>query len=414
MDSFTIKAGAALLIVLSQLLAWRYFRVRVKKRWTTFFLNFIYILGNFLGLGATILFLLDIAPNSELIWDFAIRPGLIWELVHVVWLVPAFLILLLKGLWTLFFHREPKGLPKLFREKPGPSLFNLTGLVLILFLFAAFFGYLQIVSKPEVNQVTLTYENLPPELEGFTIAVISDFHLGLGLNPEELKKILKITADLNPQLVVFLGDFVNIKALAANEYKSPLAPLKYVPYGILAVLGNEDLLTDNPENIRLILSAQGIKILSNERLNLHGTPISIVGFEDPGHSFPDFPPQKDALTLPLPNVKGPLPPEGNFVIFLNHRPEGILEANQLEADLFLAGHTYGGIVALPWNKDLNLASLYYTYTSGLYEINPLKVFVTRGVSSPLFSTRLFAWQEIALLTLKSVNRRASDNTRQGR
>jgi predicted MPP superfamily phosphohydrolase len=395
-----------LLIILSQFLAWRYFLARLQKRCLRILLNFVYIIANILGVYALLsVYVLDFPPPSSFLWDFFTRPGLIWEFAHLVWLLPALLIYLLAALWR-FLRREKGGISKLsfMPEKSGRSLWDPEGLCLMAILVLGFYGYAHQLQGPEIERISLSYEKLPEELRGFKIAVLSDFHYGRGLNEEELHKVLDLARAENPDMVVLLGNLVNNKSLLASAFKEPLSKVKEARGGLYAVLGNYDLYTENPHNVTQILSFSGVKVLSAERYNLPELPITVMGFSDPGSPvwslsplvFPD-----QNLPLPWNRLQGPVPPEDNFVILLSDRPSGINSASERgEIDLFLAGRLRGGMIALPWNLKRNLASLFYDHSSGLYEVNGMKVYVTRGLAAPVSPARLFAWPEISLITLE--------------
>ncbi len=63
---------------------------------------------------------------------------------------------------------------------------------------------------------------LPPELEGFNMAHVSDLHAGIFVGPRRLKVMTDLTNDLKADLVFVTGDLINFgidefpDALAAN------------------------------------------------------------------------------------------------------------------------------------------------------------------------------------------------------
>ncbi|MDR1042255.1 MAG: metallophosphoesterase [Deltaproteobacteria bacterium] len=401
-----VQAVLALLILLAQLLAWRYFHARIKSRFLKAVLNLVYILFNILGIYALLtVFVLNFPAPSFFIWDFIVRPGLTWELVHLFWLPPAALVGLMRLAWTGLVKREPKGLTKLFmREKPGPGLTDPAGLLLVLMLALSFYGYSRQLAPPDVARLEIPYPDLPQELDGFTMAVASDFHYGAGQNLQELVRAFEIIAGEKPHAVFLLGDMVsNRNSLLASDYREPLALLENVPYGVWGVLGNHDHYTENPHNVLQLLSNAKAEILSDRRANLRGLPLTVTGFDDPGTrdfdlyplSFPD-----ESRTLPFQAVQGPASPPDNFNVVLTHRPSGAADAAARGTDLYLAGHARGGGFRLPGFRDANPAALFYAYTSGRYTLDGMEIYVTDGLAAPVSPFRLFAWPEIAVITLK--------------
>ncbi|MDR2611988.1 MAG: metallophosphoesterase [Deltaproteobacteria bacterium] len=400
-----VQAVLALLTLLSQLLAWRYFHARLRRKFPRALLNLVYILFNILGFYALLtVFVLDIPAPSFFLWDFVVRPGLAWELVHLFWLLPAALLAGGGFLWKALFRREPKGLPKLFRrERPGPALTDRVGLALIAMLLLAFYGYTRQLAPPEVERVTLSYPDLPGELEGLTIAVASDFHYGAGQNRRELQRAFEILASENPDIVFLLGDMVSRNSLLAVDFREPLGLLSRTPLGVWAVLGNHDHYTETPSNVTQLLINAGAKVLADQRANLHGVPLTVIGFDDPGDRDFDLYPfslPDEGRPLPFDSLQGPAPPQDNFTVALTHRPTGAADASTRGVDLYLAGHTRGGDFQLPWNPGLNPAAIAYSHSTGRHTLGDMEIFVTEGLSAPVSPFRLFAWPEVALITLR--------------
>lgn len=73
-------------------------------------------------------------------------------------------------------------------------------------------------------------------------------------------------------------------------------------------------------------------------------------------------------------------PQGAFTVFLCHWPDEIEEVSRLGADLYLAGHTHGGQVALPFYGALVTFSKFgKDYEAGLYRVGPTQLYVNRGI-----------------------------------
>ena len=98
-----------------------------------------------------------------------------------------------------------------------------------------------------------------------------------------------------------------------------------------------------------------------------------------------------------------VPPDA-FTLFLYHTPDLILEAAATNrVDLYCAGHTHGGQVALPvYGALVTLSKFGKKYESGLHREGPTHLYVTRGVgmeggSAP--RVRFFARPEITVIEL---------------
>ena len=54
---------------------------------------------------------------------------------------------------------------------------------------------------------------------------------------------------------------------------------------------------------------------------------------------------------------------------------------------------------MPFFKDLNLAAVFYRYSSGLYHEHPCWLNVSKGLGSVGLPFRVVAWPEIDVITL---------------
>ena len=90
-------------------------------------------------------------------------------------------------------------------------------------------------------------------------------------------------------------------------------------------------------------------------------------------------------------------------IFAHHYPDEIYEAAKHGVDLYLAGHTHGGQVALPLYGALVTLSRYgKRFEAGLYHVGETALYVSRGIgmeggTAP--RVRFWARPEIAVIDL---------------
>ena len=72
-------------------------------------------------------------------------------------------------------------------------------------------------------------------------------------------------------------------------------------------------------------------------------------------------------------------PEKTFSIFLHHYPDEIYEVAG-KVDLYCAGHTHGGQVALPlYGALITLARYGKKFESGLYSVGATHLYINRGI-----------------------------------
>jgi predicted MPP superfamily phosphohydrolase len=246
--------------------------------------------------------------------------------------------------------------------------------------------------------------DLPAGLQGFKIGQISDIHLGLWSNQAELAQSLEVLASLEPDLVALTGDLVDRNAEFARLYHEPLKILQKTPHGVWGVLGNHDHYTGRPERVAELLDGHGLNMLMDRRANLPGLPLALVGLNDQGAHLNWVgralsAQRRDDYVLNFETVTGPTARPGDFIILLNHRPEGLAQAVDQGVRLYLAGHTHGGQYQLPYFDQANVAAFFYKYTCGLYQEGPAWINVSQGVASVAIPFRLWAWPEVSLITL---------------
>jgi predicted MPP superfamily phosphohydrolase len=250
----------------------------------------------------------------------------------------------------------------------------------------------------EISRVALPYQGLHPELSGFRIVQLTDFHAGPFISFETIARIISTANALKPDLMVLTGDYVNHNPAYIHGCLRLLDDLK-APGGVFGVYGNHDHYT-GIEAMREAFSKTHVSILSDS----HGAPkgleglLHIIGVEDPVSGW-----ATDARFADLAEISGLVVPH-RFNLLLSHRP-GIFKTSQdWNVALTLSGHTHGGQVIVPGiaGRGLSLASLFVTYTHGLYksEKNPeVRMYVSRGIGTIVAPVRLFCKPEIVEFTL---------------
>jgi predicted MPP superfamily phosphohydrolase len=406
MESTLAKCACATLIILSQFYSYHFFHSRFKSNLAKQFLKTIYILFNLFGFfGFFTIQVLEMRPPTGFVYDYVILPGIIWQNVQLIGIIPELILQLLVSLICyLWARREPKGLPKLFRaKKTEASLLNPVGLLILAFLVMGIFSYLAERDGPVVNEITLEYPGLPPQLEGFTVLLVTDLHYGRGLNQTGLERVVLEIIKLSPKLVLFAGDLTDCREDIISDLKNPLLRLKNTPFGVYAVTGDRDKSANQNGALSSLLGNASIVEIKNKRVLIHGAPITLIGFSEKigvrSSLWPfDFI-ERDA-PLNFKELAGPIPPVDNFTIALSHIPRELPRESLREINLYLTGHTRGGHFEFPGEKDINLAALFFNYSSGYYRYESMDILVSKGVSDSFLHFRIFAWPEINLITLK--------------
>ncbi|MDR1577760.1 MAG: metallophosphoesterase [Deltaproteobacteria bacterium] len=388
------------LLILGQLVAWRWWSKPIQSLWARAVLKTVYVMINLvtvLAIGQ--LYVLEQLPPNHFLFAYLYRPAFTWQFGHVIWLFVAMSIWLIATIRRSLSRRD-QGLPLLFRAKnKGFSQTRAILLAWFLIMGMVFYAYGFQLKDPRVNQINLVIPDLPPSLEGLRIAHLSDFHYGLGLDEVELTRRLTQTASLKPDLVILTGDLLDSQSSLARDWREPLKKLQAVRLGVYGVLGNHDMYATNPAEQTHLLTEFGARILRDEAVSLPGAPLTIVGFDDPGTPSHFFRPDSQSDTLNFAAIEGLPAPEGNFILVVRHRPQGLASAAQAGAKLYLAGHTHGGQFQIPWFPRWNLMTFTTPYSQGRFQLNRAHLIINNGLSSAGLPFRLWSWPEIGLITL---------------
>lgn len=234
----------------------------------------------------------------------------------------------------------------------------------------------------------------PAELDGLTIALISDIHAGSPyVGKARLEGLVRRVNAAKPDMIVLLGDYV-IQTVAGGRFMPPetlaglLKGLK-APLGVHAVLGNHDWWLDGAR-VRRAFAGEGIRVLENEavRLSRGGRAFRVLGLADHIERKPD-------PVSPLAGV-----PDSEPVIALIHEPDFFPEIPERIA-LTLAGHTHGGQVRLPLLGAPIVPSAFgQRYARGLIKEGTRLLYVTSGVGTSIIPVRFGVPPEYVLLTLR--------------
>ncbi|HWP82442.1 MAG TPA: metallophosphoesterase [Bacteroidota bacterium] len=243
-----------------------------------------------------------------------------------------------------------------------------------------------------IVRLPLSFPNLPPRLNGFTIAQVSDLHSGPFMTQRQMEEIFEIVNSLNANLIVLTGDFVDSNDHEIEPLSKALGMLR-AEFGMLGCLGNHDHFA-TPEKVASAIQQRNITLLKNSHrtLSVNGEKLTVVGVDDAGRGVRYYARLADA-------VRG-LDWE-SFKIMLTHQPRFFPQARKAGMDLTLAGHTHGGQVGIEYGGiNLNPVYLVHEYARGLYEEEGKKLYVNVGVGMVGVPIRLVP-PEITLITLQS-------------
>ena len=254
-------------------------------------------------------------------------------------------------------------------------------------------GVVNARAVPELCQTEIFRKDLPPELDGFKIVLLSDLHVDKFTPPEFIPELVRRVNALSPDLVAIVGDFSDGRVA---DFGPRIAALKNLraKYGVFGVPGNHEYYTNYRECMAYLRSLD-VVMLENSRRTV--TPhLVVAGITDPA---------AERCRLPMPDLNAALEgiPEENFVLFLSHRPIYAKRAARMGADLQLSGHTHGG--AMPVAR-IAAALVSGGFVAGRYQVGEMKLYVSRGTATwgtslvNALRIRLNTPSEITLIVLK--------------
>src|SRR5579862_2289947 len=256
--------------------------------------------------------------------------------------------------------------------------------------FATGVGFANARRRARVKCVEIPLRNLPPPLNGFSIAQISDIHVGRTIKRGYVDAIVDAVNALDADLIAITGDVVDGPVRELAPHTAPLARLS-ARHGAFFVTGNHEYYSGESawtaEFKRL-----GLKVLLNEHavVTHDGAPLVVAGVTD--YSAHHFNPAQ--RSDPAGALVG-APRNAGAKILLAHQPRSASAAATAGYDLQLSGHTHGGQF-WPWNLFVRFQQ---PFTAGLHRLNKLWVYVSRGTGYWGPPNRFGAPSEITRLRL---------------
>lgn len=240
----------------------------------------------------------------------------------------------------------------------------------------------------------LPVRELPADLVGRTLVQISDIHVG-PVPESYLLETFERTAALNPDFVVFTGDFVTAGyADAAAGLRRILRRCPRGALGTVGILGNHDYgfrwsTEKSASGVIDALHEAEVPVLRNEVLAFDG--LQFIGLDDlwsgrldPAKAFEAADPAAPAIVLA-------------------HNPDTVdLPGLQAHSGWILCGHTHGGQCKPPFLPPPILPVRNRRYTAGEFALSGARsMYINRGVGYVL-RVRFNVRPEVTVFHLDSV------------
>jgi predicted MPP superfamily phosphohydrolase len=254
-------------------------------------------------------------------------------------------------------------------------------------------GFVNARRRARIIRTDIPIENLPEGLRGFSIAQISDIHVGATIKRDYVEAIVQAVNALDADAIAITGDIVDGSVRDLTEHVAPLANLR-ARHGVYFVTGNHEYYSGEAQWTREF-TRLGMRVLMNEHVALQRGAATLVVAGVTDYSAHHFDPAQ--RSDPLLALAGA--PPAHAKILLAHQPRSAAAAAAAGFDLQLSGHTHGGQF-WPWNHFVRFQQ---PYTAGLHRLNQLWIYISRGTGYWGPPKRFGAPSEITLLKLVSAH-----------
>jgi predicted MPP superfamily phosphohydrolase len=240
---------------------------------------------------------------------------------------------------------------------------------LYLSLFVTLAGLIIARRRPRIVEIKIPVVDLPLALHGFSIAQISDVHVGPTIKRGFVEGIVGRVNELKADMIAVTGDLVDGSVLQLSAHTAPLAGLT-ARHGAFFVTGNHEYYSGErawTEEIRRL----GLRVLKNEHVVLKhdGASLILAGVTD--YSAHHFDPAQ--RSDPEAALRG-APIDAGAKVLLAHQPSSAMAAANAGFDVQISGHTHGGQF-WPWNLFIHF---FQPFSSGLHRLKNLWIYVSRG------------------------------------
>jgi predicted MPP superfamily phosphohydrolase len=260
---------------------------------------------------------------------------------------------------------------------------------LLLAVILAAIGMVQTLWGPIVRRVDILANGLHADLQGLTIAQISDLHIGPTIRRPYVKRMVRDVLALQPDLIVVTGDLADGHVAHLREHVAPLAELR-APLGIFFVTGNHEYYWGVEQWLAAVREFGATPLLDcGVALRRGAAQLFVGGVTDAAAAR--------FVAAHCSDVRAAA--EGSqaadYRLLLAHRPGACTAAEAAGFDLQLSGHTHGGQF-FPFNLVVRLA---HRYHRGLVRHGRMWLYVSAGTGYWGPPHRFWIPAEITLLRL---------------
>ncbi|HUP95872.1 MAG TPA: metallophosphoesterase, partial [Burkholderiales bacterium] len=260
----------------------------------------------------------------------------------------------------------------------------------LLAALATLVGFFHARRRARIRRIDIPIAGLPSALHGFSIAQISDLHIGATIKRAYIERIVDAVNGLRADMIAVTGDLVDGSVKDLSWHTEPLSRLTSL-HGAFFVTGNHEYYSGAGAWVNEVRRL-GLAVLMNEHVVLlhGGAAVVVAGVTDYNAGLFDPGQRSDPAAAML-----GAPSNAGVRVLLAHQPRSAFAAASAGFDLQLSGHTHGGQF-FPWNF---VVKLFHPFTTGLHRLDRLSIYISRGTGYWGPPKRLGAPSEITFLRL---------------
>ena len=240
------------------------------------------------------------------------------------------------------------------------------------------------------RHVDIAVRGLDARFDGYTIAQLSDLHIGAFHPLWWGRRWARAANAANADMVVVTGDMVTSGVAFHEDIAELIGDLRSKD-GVYVIMGNHDYFGEG-EPLVSLLRGREVHVLRNEGVVLEreGAKLFLAGIDDTWTKRANL---EKALAER---------PAGVPTVLLAHDPDGFLGAVKRNVDVVLSGHTHGGQIAVPFlSRFVNLSRFAHRFHIGRYVDGDSTLYVNGGLGTTGPPIRLGVAPSIALIRLRA-------------
>ena len=238
------------------------------------------------------------------------------------------------------------------------------------FLIAAVYAAYGLINFHIVRKTQYTFENAKVP-EALSVGVVSDSHMGNGMDDEKLLSVIRTVVDDGADVLVLAGDIVdeNTERDMFLRFAEDMKTVR-APKGIYFVFGNHDASRWSRNITRAemeeALTLAGVTVLTDESVLLDDW-LRIAGRKDANDD-----------RLPPDRLLSGADVKNEFILMIDHQPAETKALSEAGVNLLVSGHTHNGQIF-----PVNLISRVFGINEieyGQKKIGSMNAVVSSGVS----------------------------------